>query len=95
EKTDGFTFSQLVSEAASQLPQSASVIAILTRVTPETAVALGTLRRRGMAVTAILNVFEDREFAEMSGPLLSEQIETRHLKDRAAIPQVCMNYVFR
>ncbi|HEX5472062.1 MAG TPA: DUF58 domain-containing protein [Lacipirellulaceae bacterium] len=95
EKTDGFTFSQLVAEAASQLPQSASVIAMLTRVTPATAVALSNLRRRGMAVTAILNVFEDHEFAEMSAPLLSEQIETRHLKDRAAIPRVCMNYVLR
>jgi uncharacterized protein (DUF58 family) len=95
EKTDGFTFAQLVSEAASQMPQSASVIAMLTRVTPATAIALSSLRRRGMAVTAILNVFEDHEFAEMSAPLLSEQIETRHLKDRAAIPRVCMNYVLR
>src|SRR3954471_13154314 len=44
EKTDGFTFPQLVIEAASQLPQSASVIAILTRVTPQIAVSLGSLR---------------------------------------------------
>jgi uncharacterized protein (DUF58 family) len=95
EKTDGFSFSQLVSEAASQLPQSATVIAMLTRVTPESVVALGNLRRRGMAVSAILNVFEDHHFAELSAPLLSEYIETRHLKDRLAIPRVCMNFVLR
>jgi uncharacterized protein (DUF58 family) len=95
EKTDGLTFPQLVLEAGSQLPQSASVIAMLTRVTPEIAASLGNLRRRGMAVTAIINVFEDHHFAELSGLLLSERIETRHLKDRAAIPRVCMNYVFR
>jgi uncharacterized protein (DUF58 family) len=95
EKTDGFTFPQLVIEAASQLPQSASVIAILTRVTPEIAVSLGSLQRRGLAVTAVINVFEDYQFAELSAPLLAERIDTRHLKDRAAIPRVCMNYVFR
>jgi hypothetical protein len=95
EKTDGLTFSQLVTEAASQLPQSATVIALLTSVTPETAISLGNLRRRGMAVTAIINVFEDYRFAELSVPLLSERIETRHLKDRAAIPRVCMKCVLR
>jgi uncharacterized protein (DUF58 family) len=95
EKTDGLTLSQLVQEAGSQMPQGASVIAMLTRVTPETAIALGNLRRRGLAVTAILNVFEEHHFAEMSAQLLSERIETRQLKDRAAIPRVCMNYVLR
>ena len=95
EKTDGFTFSQLVTEAGSQLPLGASVIAMLTRVTPETAIALGNLRRRGLAVTAILNVFEEHHFAEMSALLMAERIETRHLKDRASIPRVCMNYVLR
>jgi uncharacterized protein (DUF58 family) len=95
EKTDGFTFPQLVIEAASQLPQSASVIAILTRVTPEIAVSLGSLHRRGLAVTAVINVFEDYQFAELSAPLLAERIETRHLKERASIPRVCMNFVLR
>jgi uncharacterized protein (DUF58 family) len=95
EKTDGFTFPQLVFEAASQLPQSATVVAILTRVTPEIAIALGTLRRRGMAVEAIINVFDEQHFAELSAYLLSERVETRHLKDRAAIPRVCMKCVLR
>src|SRR3954463_3343985 len=95
EKTDGLSFPQLCLESASQLPQSASVIAILTRVTPEIVIALGSLRRRGMAVSAILNVFEEHTFAELAGQLLTERIESRHLKDRAAIPRVCMNFVLR
>jgi uncharacterized protein (DUF58 family) len=95
EKTDGLTCAQLVSEAASQLPTSATVIALLSRVTPQTAIALGNLRRRGLAVTAIINVYENTRFAEMSGPLLAERIETRHLADRAAIPRVCLNCVLR
>jgi uncharacterized protein (DUF58 family) len=95
EKTDGLSFSQLVTEAASQMPMSASVIAILTQVTPEMAISLGNLRRRGMAVTAIINVFEDYNFADLSAALFSERIETHHLKDRAAIPRVCMKCVMR
>src|SRR5262245_5012395 len=95
EKTDGLTFPHLIQEAASQIPLSASVIAILTRVTPEIAISLGNLRRRGLAVTAILNVYEEHVFAELAGQLLVERIETRHLKDRAAIPRVCMNFVLR
>jgi uncharacterized protein (DUF58 family) len=95
EKTDGLTCAQLVSEAASQLPTSATVIAILSRVTPETAIALGALRSRGLAVTAIINVYEEHRFAEMSAMLLAERVETRHLADRAAIPRVCMRCVLR
>jgi hypothetical protein len=95
EKTSGLTFAQLVREAASQLPQSATVIALLTVVTPEIAIALGNLRRRGLAVTAIINVYDEYRFAELSISLLAEQIETRQLKDRAAIPYVCQKAVLR
>ena len=34
-------------------------------MTPEYAIALGNLRRRGMAVTAIINVYEEYRFAEL------------------------------
>jgi hypothetical protein len=54
---------------------------------------LGNLRRRGFAVTAIVNVFEDRDYAEAAGHLLAERIEPRHLKDEAAVSQVCRDYV--
>jgi len=95
EKTTGLTFAQLVHESASQLPHSATVIAVLSDVTPDSAIALGNLRRRGFAVTAIINVYDEYRFAELSGPLLAEQIETRHLRDRASISRVCQNYVLR
>src|SRR5690349_212401 len=68
EKTDGLTFPQLVQEVASRLPRSATVIAILSNVTPATAIALGTLRRRGFAVTAIVNAFEEFDYARIAAP---------------------------
>ena len=63
ELTDGLDLAHLIIETASRLPRDATVVAILTTVTPSTAIALGNLRRRGFAVTAIINVFEERDFA--------------------------------
>jgi uncharacterized protein (DUF58 family) len=95
EKTDGLSFAELVYESASRIPTSATVIAVLTSVTPEMAVALGSLRRRGLAVTAIVNVYDEYDFARLAGPLEAERIDVRQLRDRAAISTVCMRYVLR
>ncbi len=93
EPTDGLNLAQLVTEAASRLPRDATVVPILTAVSVETATALGSLRRRGFAVTAILNIFEEREFAEAAGKLLEERIESRHLKDETAVGTICRAFV--
>jgi uncharacterized protein (DUF58 family) len=95
EKTDGLTFPQLVHEIAGRLPRSATVIALLTAVTPAMAVALGSLRRRGLAVTVIINVYEEYEFAKLAAPLIAERIDARQLRDRAAIPTVCLKCLLR
>ncbi|WP_425396740.1 DUF58 domain-containing protein [Aeoliella sp.] len=91
EKTDGLTFPQLVQESAPRMPQSATVVALLSMVTPQHAIALSNLQNRGFAVTAIVNVYEEHRFAELAGPLVAEGIEVRQLKDRAAIPDLCNN----
>jgi uncharacterized protein (DUF58 family) len=49
ELTDGLTFPQLVVEATSRLPRDATIVALLPNVPPESAIALGNLRRRGYA----------------------------------------------
>ncbi len=46
ELTDGLSVAELVNETAPRLPRDATVVAIVTTVTEETAVALGNLRRR-------------------------------------------------
>jgi uncharacterized repeat protein (TIGR01451 family) len=93
EMTDGLDLAHLVLETASRLPRDATVLAILTTVTAEIAVALGNLRRRGFAVTAIVNVFEPRDYAEAAGMLLAERIESHQLTDESAVSTVCRNYV--
>ena len=89
ELTDGLTFSQLVFETSSRLPRDATVVAILPDVSAETAITLGTLRRRGFAVSVILIMFEDEEYAGCMGRLIAEGIDVRRVENEAAIMAVC------
>jgi hypothetical protein len=43
----------------------------------------------------MVNVYEDREYAEAAGKLLAERIETRHLKDEAAVTEICRMHALR
>ena len=95
EKSAGLPLAQLIHESASRMPHSATVIALLTSVTTEAAIALGNLRRRGMAVTAIVNVYDEYDFARVAGPLVAERIEVRQLRDRAGIARMCQKLMLR
>lgn len=89
ELTDGLELPQLLRETSSRLPRDASVVVIVTEVTSATAVALGNLRRQGFAVTAIVNTYEDRDYAAAAGMLLAERVEARHLRDETSVTTVC------
>ncbi len=95
ELTDGLSLAQLIGETQSRLPRDASVIVILSQVSEEHAIALANLRRSGYAITAILNMHDEYEFAEASGPLLAGGIGTQQLRDEAAIVSVCRKFVLR
>lgn len=95
ELTDGLPLPALIEEAASRLPRDASVIAILPPGSTESAIALGNLRRRGFAVTALLNLHDEWDYAEAAGPLLAEGVETRHLKDENSIVEICRQMALR
>ncbi|MEZ6110912.1 MAG: DUF58 domain-containing protein [Pirellulaceae bacterium] len=95
ELTDGLDLAQLVSETTSRMPRDATVVAILPRVQVETAIVLGLLKKRGFAVSAIINTFDPNDFAAASGPLLAQGIDTHHLRDETSIPTICRNFVLR
>ncbi len=95
ELTDGLTCAQLIAETASRLPRDATVLAILAEVTPETAEALGSLRHRGYAVTAILVMFDDEAFEEAYARLAAAGIDVRHLKEEAGLAALCRQHVLR
>lgn len=95
ELTDGLNLAQLIDETEGRLPRDATVIVILPGVTPETIATLQNLKRRGYAVSVILNIHDEFEFAGASAALIATGIDTHHLKDEASIPFVCQRYLLR
>jgi uncharacterized protein (DUF58 family) len=95
ELTDGLRLPELLLEATGRMPRDATVVAILPSVSEQNAVALGNLKRQGFAVTAIISVYEEYEFAQAAGPLLAQGIETRQLKDEPSIANLCRQYLLR
>jgi uncharacterized protein (DUF58 family) len=95
EFTDGLNLAQLVLEAEGRLPRDATVMAIVPNTTESTVLALLDLKRRGYAVTALINIYDDLEFAEASVPLLAAGIRTRHLKEETAIGELCREIMVR
>ena len=71
----------------------ASVVAILTRLTDDAAIALGSLRRRGFAVSVILNMYDGWDFGEAAGALAAQGIAAYHLPSETAIAEVCRSHL--
>jgi uncharacterized repeat protein (TIGR01451 family) len=95
ELTDGLSLAQLVTETASRMPRDATVVALLGAADADTALALGSLRRRGLAVTAILVLMEEKAGEEAHVRLLAEGVEVRHLHDAAELPGLCQQQMLR
>lgn len=86
ELSDALSFAQLALEMAPRVPRDATLIAILPRVPVETAIALGTLRRQGFAVTAILIGLDETEKLEAHGRLLGETVrDIRYVNTEAEL----------
>lgn len=96
ELTDGLSFSQLVLETSSRMSRDATVIAILPHVPLETAMALGTLKRSGYAVTAVLTMYDDEDdYPTCAGRLQAEGIEVRHVEDEVMLSGLCSELLLR
>lgn len=95
ELSDGLRLADLLSETAPRLPHDATVLAIVPKVDQTAAVALGNLRRRGLAVVAVVNTYEVHDFEQSAGHLQAEGIEARHLRDQQSIVTLCSRYVAR
>src|SRR5262249_44627803 len=96
ELTDGLTFAGLVSETAHRLPRDATALAVLPAVSVETAIALGNLRRRGMAVAVVLVLLDHSALEAAYARLIAEGVrDLRHLTGEEALPDLCRNQVNR
>ncbi len=92
ELTDGLHLPELLIETTGRMPRDATVVAILPSVNDRHVIALQNLQRQGFAVTAILSIYEEFEFAAAAGPLLAGGIETRQLKDEPSIADLCRQW---
>ena len=101
ELTDGMTFPQLIGETQSRMPRNATVVAVLAAVPEETAAALGSLRRSGYAVTAVLVTFDEPQHSDWAvkpewiGRLLSEGVEVRTVEDEEELSRLCSEQLTR
>jgi uncharacterized protein (DUF58 family) len=96
ELTDGLTAAQLIIETASRLPRDATVAALLADVPVEAALALGNLRRQGLAISVVLIALDDEQFEKGYGRLRAEGImDIRHLHNEAGLPDLCQRQVRR
>jgi uncharacterized repeat protein (TIGR01451 family) len=96
ELTDGLTAPELIVEVSSRLPRDATVIAVLPAVPVETALILGSLRRQGFAVSAVLIALDGEQLEKAYGRLMAEGVrDVRHLRQEAGLPHLCQQQVSR
>jgi uncharacterized protein (DUF58 family) len=90
ELSDGLSFAQLVNEVRARLPRSATALAILTAISAETAVTIGSLRRSGFAVSVVLVGVPPAEREEALGRLLAEGVrDVRFVNQPADLAGLC------
>jgi hypothetical protein len=91
----------LLREAAVQLPRDATVVAVFSRVTPEMALALGELVRRGFLVTAIVVIFAAEVLPDWAKPpewaeiLLAQGINFHLVNSEDGVTNLCAQSVVR
>lgn len=89
ELNAGLELPELIDESESSLPRDATLIAILSHVTPASAIALSALRQRGFAIEIVLIIMERSEHEAAMQLLASENLDARHLTDESAIAELC------
>jgi uncharacterized protein (DUF58 family) len=96
ELSDGLAFPEFVLEVMPRLPRDATVIAVLPQVTVESAVALGTLRQQGFAVTAVLVMADPEQLNADFGRLYAQGVrDVRHVTDEQTLSDLCNRQMVR
>jgi uncharacterized protein (DUF58 family) len=94
ERTDGLSLSELIMETESRLPRMLSVLALVQQIDEPGAFALAMLRRRGFAVSVIVNQHQDN-FLETAASLAAHHLPVFSLRDEASVPHLCRNWLLQ
>jgi uncharacterized protein (DUF58 family) len=92
ERTDGLRLSDLLMETQSRLPRMMSLIAIVQQIDDAGALSLAMLRRRGFAITVIVNQV-DEAYMDTAARLVAHNIPTLPLHDETSIATVCRRWM--
>jgi uncharacterized protein (DUF58 family) len=95
ELNDGLGVAALIQEAGNRLPRNATVVAILGEASLETTIALGSLRRQGYTVTAVLVIFGEDANEAAHIRLVAEGIDVRSVNDEASVAVLCQRQMLR
>ena len=100
EHTDGLEFSEMLAATVSRIPRDATVVPVLRLVTPDIALALGSLVKRGFLVTAVVvsiewEIPEWSQLPEWAGLLLAQGIDFRLVNSEEAIMELCAEAIVR
>jgi uncharacterized protein (DUF58 family) len=101
EHTDGLDFAAMTREAAPRISRDTTVVAVLGLVTPEIAVALGDLVRRGLLLTAIVVSIDAAAVPDWARPpdwagvLLAQGIDFRVVNSEEAVSSLCAQAIIR
>jgi uncharacterized protein (DUF58 family) len=101
EQTNGLEFSALITEASVRIPRDATVVAVLCQVTPEMAMALGELVRRGFLVTAVVVTFSLDVLPDWARPpewaavLLAQGINFHTVNSEESVTNLCTQSITR
>ena len=58
-------------------------------------ITLQMLHRRGFAVTAIMNFYDDYDFGLAAAVLSTTGIPAHHLKDETSVAEICRQFALR
>ena len=101
EHTDGLDFSALTEESGPKISRDSTVVAVVGIVTPDIAVALGNLVRRGFLVTAVVVSFGMDAVPDWAKPpdwaamLLAQGIDFRVVNSEESIINLCAEAIVR
>lgn len=101
EQTDGMDFSDMVREIDSRIPRDATVVAVLRKVTPPMAAALGALARRGFLVMTVIVAFGAEALPDWARPpewaemLLAQGIDFYIVNSEEAISNLCAQAIVK
>jgi uncharacterized protein (DUF58 family) len=101
EHTDGLDFSQMVGEVDSRIPRDATVVAVLRKVTPSIAAALGGLVLRGFLVTTIVvasgagDIPDWARAPDWAQMLLAQGIDFHFVNSEESITNLCAQAIVK